>query len=274
MKNKRIEDILRDAFGELDGDLGKMTEAERTEHEKARLIREGLRSLATVPEHQLSNERLHSAILAGMTPAERAEHEQAQRIREGLLALRDVPECQLSNERLQDAILSSAVRRRSNPGWALAGAVACTALVIVAYQAMFVPGQGTQPLVREDKAPAPLEQPIIDPLVASANESADPVEAIRKEVRSELDRANEAVHRVQLATEPEYRQDPRTLDAFLMKPVSLDNQSGVDVAAPGAAGAEVSERDAIVVVDSGTTTHNGAFKATEVVSYGEVVISG
>ncbi|MEX2244649.1 MAG: hypothetical protein WD716_12480 [Fimbriimonadaceae bacterium] len=257
MKNKRIEDILRDAFGELDGDLGKMTEAERTEHEKARLIREGLRSLAIVPEHQLSNERLHSAILAGMTPAERIEHEQAQRIREGLLALRDVPECQLSNERLQDAILSSAVQSRRSPSWAFAGAVACTAMVIVAYQTFFAPGTGPAPVVLEDAEPVPLEQPISAPYVAIA--TPDPVEAVRDEVRAELNRSTTAAaDGVRLSGEPSYRSGARPLDPYLMTPVSFD--------------AETTE--GIVVVDSGTTTRNGAYMATELASYGEVVIGG
>jgi len=262
VKNKRIEDILRDAFGELDGDLGKMTEAERTEHEKARLICEGLRSLAAVPEHQLSHERLHSAILASMTPAERAEHEQALRIREGLLALRDVPECQLSNERLQDAILSSAVQSRRSPSWALAGAVACTALVIVAYQMFFSPGTGASPVVREDAVPVPFEQPISEPLFAKATESSDPVEAVRNEVRAELNRPPAAAaDGVRLSGEPSYRSDARPLDPYLMQPVSFDAETAVEV-------------EGIVVVDSGTTTRNGAYMATELASYGEVVIGG
>jgi hypothetical protein len=107
-----------------------------------------------------------------------------------------------------------------------------------------------------------LEQPISEPLFAKATESSDPVEAVRNEVRAELDRPTAAAtDGVRLSGEPSYRSDARPLDPFLMQPVSFDAEKTVEV-------------EGIVVVDSGTTTRNGAYMATELASYGEVVIGG
>ena len=64
MKNRRIDEILKSAFGELDGDLGQLTDVERSELESMRTVREGLAELKHVPECQLSNERLQNAILS------------------------------------------------------------------------------------------------------------------------------------------------------------------------------------------------------------------
>ena len=72
MKNKRMDEIVSAAFGELDADLGKMTETERAEFEKLRAIKHGLNALREVPECQLSNERLSSAILGSAVKPRRA----------------------------------------------------------------------------------------------------------------------------------------------------------------------------------------------------------
>lgn len=70
MKRKHEEELIKLAFGDLDGDSGRAKQLLEEDAEAAKLfagydeIRQGLKQLARpVPEHQLSTERLREAIL-------------------------------------------------------------------------------------------------------------------------------------------------------------------------------------------------------------------
>lgn len=275
MKDKRIEEILSAAFGEYKGDLGNLTEAERHELETGRLIKRGLASLKDVPEHQLSNERLRDAITAKMSDAERREFEAGVLISEGLPSLKDVPEHQLSNERLRDAILGGQVtqRRRFAP-WSFATAtVAVVAIALVAIQTLNRPTVGNDRVVSNSGNDAPSATTLADNSATPPTGQSDVMRTNNIVSNSEpvvtKKPTAEATPTVEL--EAEYRE---LLDggpySILIKSISLGPTEEVSVAPA----AMTSEREPVVVVDSATLSDNGAARAKEVASYGDVVFGG
>ncbi len=273
MKNKRIDEILKSAFGELAGDLGNMTDAERSEHEKMRNLRDGLSALRDVPECQLSSEQLRNAILSRMTAAERSEHEKTRLMHEGLAALKDVPECQLSNERLRNAILGSAVKPHGINGWSLATAgLACAAIALIALRGMGAPDENSKVAFND---PAPIGA--LGPDNASAilgdqtkiqttnvNEDTEPV-------RSGGAKTPEGL----LATEPgpDYHNAKSDFDNVISNP-SYAPEGGGAMTTAALSSATQADHVSIVVVDPNSRTRNGAARATEMDSYGDVVFGG
>ncbi len=276
MKNKRIDEILKSAFGELDGDLGQLTDVERSELEAMRTVREGLAELKNVPECQLSNERLHAAILGSMTAAERSEHEQMRVVYDGMRALKDVPECQLSNERLRDAILSSAVKPRRISAWSVATAgVACVAIALIAIRGVGGPEKGELVGLNDstssvnslgaDNASAILgdQSKIFTPLGTGGNE------AVATGNASATENPTESV--VSEPTSPEYHNGTGEFGNLISNP-GLGQDPEVSITPVSLSGS--AERGTVVVVDPDSVTRNGAARATEMDSYSDVVFGG
>jgi hypothetical protein len=265
MNNKRIDNVIGAAFGEAH--VGELNAAEKAEFAKAQALRKGLASLKDVPPHQLSNERLRDALLASMTPAQRAEFDAGQKVSAGLKALRDVPQHQLSNERLRDAILGTVASRRRH-GWAYATAtLACIAVALVAVRnlgpAEPSPAHNDTPFVASglDGSTAPDERQ------SAVRPAAQPTPVERPAQRNPRSRV--------VANGPAYHElaDPSNFED-IVRNISFDVAE--DVAAPAGmeAAAPSTDRTALVVVDSASTTPNGAAKATELSSYGDVVFGG
>lgn len=270
MKNKRIDEILKSAFGEMNRGIGPLDEEERVEFEKARAIREGLAALKDVPECQLSNERLRDAVMAQMTNAQRNEFRLSNTIHAGLDSLKDVPEHQLSNERLQTAILATAVQPRRFNGWSLATAgVACLALGLVALRAM-TPTQTEAPVVRNEPTVAPFAT---GPDNASALENGQTqIEAPNTGGSSSAPTlVAKSVERETAPMDPEYRLSESAL-AGIVK--SMDFSATEEPEPMATMKTDATAKDSIVVVDPNSRTRNGAAKATEMASYGDVVFGG
>jgi hypothetical protein len=270
VKTKRIDEILKSAFGEMNRGIGPLSEEERVEFEKARAIREGLVALKDVPEHQLSNERLRDAVLAQMTNAQRNEFRLSNTIHAGLDSLKDVPEHQLSNERLRTAILATAVQPRRFSGWSLATAgVACLAVGLVALRAMSpTPSEG--PVATNEPTVAPFAT---GPDNASALDNGQTqIEAPREDRRNNSPTlVAKSVERETAPMDPEYRLNESAL-ASIVK--SMDFSVGEEPEAATSMKVDGAGKDSIVVVDPNSRTRNGAAKATEMASYGDVVFGG
>lgn len=267
MKDKRIDEILKSAFGEMNRGIGPLNDEERVEFEKARAIREGLVALKDVPECQLSNERLRDAVLASMSNAQRNEFRLSNTIHEGLDALKDVPEHQLSNERLQTAILATAVQPRRFNGWSLATAgVACLAIGLVALRALTP--EPTQPTVVRNETVEPSPSGPDHTSVSATGQSKIDVPT-RETESSSLVVKNQT--RETAPTDPDYRLAANAFSDYVR---SMDIESSEAPVAPEAVDAGSESTETIVVVDPNSRTRNGAAKATEMASYGNVVFGG
>ncbi len=277
MKNKRINEILKSAFGELDGDLGHMTDAERTEHAKLQTVREGLSALKDVPECQLSSERLHSAILGQMTEAERREHEAQRVVFEGLNALKDMPECQLSNERLQNAILSNAVKPRRVNSWSVAtAAVACFAIAMIALRGMGEPNEnGTVVLNDLPSSTSGLGSDTASSILNNQTQMHTPPTsgAASPILEDTGTKEDETAPVASGEVGPEFHKGKSDFDMVISSP-DFDRQSGMVVAGAPNETAVTADHESIVVVDPNSRTRNGAGKATEMDTYGDVVFGG
>jgi hypothetical protein len=264
VKDKRIDEILKSAFGEMNRGIGPLNDEERVEFEKARAIREGLVALKDVPECQLSNERLRDAVLASMSNAQRNEFRLSNTIHDGLDALKDVPEHQLSNERLQTAILATAVQPRRFNGWSLATAgVACLAIGLVALRASTP--EPTQPTVVRNEAVEPTPSGPDNTSVSATGQSKIDVPT-REAESSPLVVKNQTA-----PTDPDYRLSANAFSDYVR---SMDIESSEPPVAPDAVDAGFESTETIVVVDPNSRTRNGAARATEMASYGNVVFGG
>lgn len=235
------------------------------------------------------------ARLDALTPEEREQVEQVKMVRDGLKALRDVPECQMSSERLRDAILNQGVApsRQSKP-WTFA--VFAAAAILVAYfgaqldvlgepDAVGTVGPDSGSVDFENVLPpldlgtlgpvasnddATVEDTIltIDPpsrdIVTMSNRRSGGSTISRNGIREE-DVVNLAVPPWQYGSEGS------------MTLVSFDPQPDADVftmfsADTGSQDDEYS--DNLVVIDYIENPDTGAFVATEVETFGDVVFGG
>lgn len=272
MKDKRIDEILKSAFGDLNRGLGPLTEEERLEFEKARAIRDGLAALKDVPECQLSTERLRDAVYASMTPAQRTEFQLSNKIHAGLDSLKDVPEHQLSNERLRTAVLGSAVRPRRISGWSLVTAgVACLAVGLAALREL-TPTPVENPIVKNDTTTVPTTGGSDNASVRGTDQTKIDVPTGDQGAKSPTFVAiKDAAETAPMS--PDYRSFEGALAGIVKE---MDFSLSEEPVAPAAmnAGPEVATKDTIVVVDPNSRTRNGAAKATEMASYGDVVFGG
>jgi hypothetical protein len=273
MNKRRIDEILKCAFGELDGDLGRLTDAERSELEKMRRVRKGLAALKDVPECQLGSERLHAAILGRMTDAERSEHERMQVVHDGMRALKDVPECQLSNERLKDAILGSAVRPRRISAWSVATAgVACAAIALIALRGMGGPLERDMVVVNDPASTAgPLGSDNASSILGEQSKIFTPPST---RVSETSDEGGSDVAVAPVVTEPSGPEFHKGTGEFGNLISNRDLVQDPEVAITPVALTSTAEREVVVVVDPDSVTRNGAAKATEMDSYSNVVFGG
>ena len=264
MNKKRIDEVLKAAFGE--GELRIATDAERAELRLANRLRDGLSALKEVPEHQLSNERLREAIYARMTPAERRQRVVDQAVFDGLQTLRDVPEHQLSNERLRNAILGSGVRPRRVNLWGYAAAgIACLAVAAIFFRGDFQPKPDPVHVALND---APRVAPGAD---ATLGLSGEETPMVRRQPEAATTRPDPPTTTVNPeSVSPDYHT--KLADGFgaVISNAAFGQENEVEVA-PAALDAGPKE---VVVVDPASRTRNGAAAATEVASYGDVVIGG
>jgi hypothetical protein len=238
MNNKRIEEILSAGFGDHDGELGQLTDAERRE--------------LTAAKH----------------------------MKQGLGALRDVPECQLSNERLRNAILASAVQPRRFSAWNLASvAVACVAVAVVAVQTLSLPERSTPVAINDDREVGTVPSGTLGTDNGSTNaavqtDTKDSETLVAKAGGSRSPATSLENLSVPEAFEPAYRKNESEDDfASIIRDISISAETtSVNVVPPTVS--EPEEHEPLVVVDSASVSRNGAARAKEVASYGDVVFGG
>ena len=256
-------------------DLGHLTDEERRELGKMNAVRDGLAALKDVPECQLSKEQLHRAILGSMSDAQRTEHRNSLIVHQGLNALKDIPECQLGNERLRDAILGNAVRPRRVSGWSFATAgIAVLAIAAIAFR---MNGSGGEAPVVKNDSPTSFGPSVDDNAsLEMGNQSTVQVPPSQRSSRENLAGASQPMTKesgdlvADNSVGPDYHS---TSDVFSIIVSNLDfGPSQGIVAVPDAA--TTSSHEPIVVVDPNSRTRNGAAKATEMDSYGDVVFGG
>lgn len=231
MKNNRFDEILNAGFGDHEGNLGELTVSERRELEQAKAMKEGLKALKEVPEHQLSNDRL------------------------------------------RNAILGQAVKPRRSVFWSYAGATAMVAVVgFIALK--LVSPDNVRPQVASNSGhevqggSAPEDVDAVggntsSDSVGQSNMKRETIVAAADTNDGSPDLGYTAVDA--LVMEPEYRANMEEGLAPTLQNASL-------VEAPAIESASMS--GPVVVVESGSTTPNGAAMAREVESYGNVVFGG
>ena len=220
--------------------------------------------------------------LGRLTDEEQRQFDALQSVSDGLKGLRDVPECQLSNERLRNAILNGAVKQRSFPGWGIATAtVVCSALAVLVLQSRFnrAPEQ-QQPVAQNTEQTAPAVK-ADDAGSAKTTETkvavqGSPIVDNTAPVKRVATRTTP--HADPVAAEspiPEYMvlagRDPNAVD---LAPVSFSGDVHISIPSDVGTKPVEADRSGVVVVDADQTNSNGAYEATEVTSYGNVVFGG
>ena len=235
------------------------------------------------------------AKLDALTPEEREQVEQVKIVRDGLKALRDVPECQMSSERLRDAILNQGVApsRQSRP-WAFA--VVAAAAILVAYfgaQLDVLGEPDTVSVVDPVSTGVALQDVIpllgsVDPSLGTSEDSGgdeNPILPSDPAITDVVARVIPNTGRVR--TSRGTSRDEDTVDWGIplwqgsseggMAPVNFDPQPDSDFfpAFSADAGSQDDEySDNLVVIDYVENPDTGAFVATEVETFGDVVFGG
>lgn len=218
-----------------------------------------------------------------LSEEERTELEALRAVREGLLSLRDVPECQLSTERVRSAILGSAVKKRPAYGLSFAtGTIAVLAVALIAFQAGVFDQFNPDVASNTTDNPLPTIQTPID-ITSSAPGNVyvgvdDPVTTFQGDVTAPASEVlTEPARSNSLTANSEYGDytlnSRRPRDYVRLEPsayfppdnfeIEIEYQPPIEeVTGP------------LVVVNSSVEDDYGAYEATEVETYGDVVFGG
>ena len=228
-----------------------------------------------------------SVLYESLSAEEKAELETLREMRQGLLSLQEVPECQLSSERLRGAILSNAVKKKPVLVWSFAGgAIAFVAVAIVAFSAGVFDQIGSDVARITDGTENPLTVTTLPNDLTSektsttdssdfSSNSSDPDSTVLEtapasEVGTEQPRSNGS------GTDGAYDWDY----ALNTRPTGYERFTTIyypapdieiSVASPSASD-EVS--GPLIVVSNSIEDVSGAFEATEVETFGDVVFGG
>jgi hypothetical protein len=213
-----------------------------------------------------------------MSEAERREHEANRVIFEGLSALKDMPECQLSNERLQSAILGNAVKPRRVNTWSVAtAAVACVAIALIALRGIGEPSESEKIVMNDPPhSTSGLGSDSTSSFLNNQTQMHTPSDSVGADRRGSEDTVKTVVTDSSKTPEPvgpEYHKDKSDFDMVISDP-DFDRQSGMVTAGALNETTATTDHESIVVVDSNSRTRNGAAKATEMDTYGDVVFGG
>ena len=235
-----------------------------------------------------------------LSPEEIEQVEQLKKVREGLKALREVPDCQMSSERLRDAILNQGVApsRQSRP-WTFA-VVAAAAILVVFFGSqldVLVPGDTVSSLDSGDPesdlgAVLPPDTGGIvnsdgigntEPSESGAANGESFVAVLGASVAANVGRfrpsnnsASRGGSRADDTEEwgvPPWQGGPGGSMSF----VNFDPQPDFDVGLHFLAPADPLDdeySDNLIVVDYVENPDTGAFVATEVETFGDVVFGG
>ncbi|MCH7905674.1 MAG: hypothetical protein IH944_14055 [Armatimonadetes bacterium] len=240
------------------------------------------------------------AKLDSLSPEEFEQVEQVKKVREGLKALREVPECQMSSERLRDAILNQGVvpSRQSKP-WTFA-IVAAAAILVVFFGSqldVLVPGDTVSSLDSGDPESGlegvlpPADGDIVNPdengdtepsesgaangnsLVAVLDASvATNVGRFRPSNNSASRAGSRADDTEEWGVPPWQRGSEGGMSLVRFDPLPDSEVFPTFLAATGSQDDEYS--DNLVVIDYVEDPDTGAFVATEVETFGDVVFGG
>lgn len=220
-----------------------------------------------------------------LSEEERVELETLRKMREGLLSLHEVPECQLSPERLRGAILSNAVKKRPTHLWSYASSTAAfVAVAVIAFSAgvfdsiipEVVQSNGTENPLADFTSPIDVtnDSSSVNGSSGDSENNDDPGLTIGVQPNPEVDSEPTRTNGGSRAGVNDWKYElnvNRSPDYVLFTSAFYFPADDVEVVLQPVS-SEVS--GPLVVVSNSIEDISGAFEATEVETFGDVVFGG